>query len=544
MSIINIGENYKNIVRWVLFVFVQMLCIYLVNKIEYGRGGIGNSVVNFIRLEFFLIILIQLWLFQILKKNIKSLVFLTLINIVFYVIVNEFYINFKRIPKISEISEVPELLEVLSLQHLLVFIGFSLFYLVFFIRQFEFSKKRVATFLIVAFGVFYLFKWHSHFYIKMYDTLGFEYQAADSKLGARTNGYLNFILFEEAKRNDAMKKLNQLEIQFSKFSPPDEANLNKRNVHLIVLESFFDPHMFENLTFSQSPIHETFQDLYEHQHISKSPVYGGGTAQAEFELLTGTPALGKYANIEFNLFTGNLVNDALASKLNQLGYTTVATNAMTPDIFNAQKAYESLGFEQQYYISGNTYLSKKEGDRFLYDGDLLGQNIQFVKEFIQKDSTQLLFNYVLGIYGHSPNTMDPERHPENLQVFLDDQKIPNEKFKRSINQIYYRTLSLSKYVSQLKEVDPDALIVIVGDHLPSISDIDLYGYKDPGLTKVPFYIIKDSEPFQLEPKEYHHYMISNMILDDILGIETTSTQNLENRYDEIIYQAIQSKNNH
>jgi len=532
----------QKVAKIFIFILLQIICIYLVNKIEYGRKGIGNSVINFLKFDFIFITLISLLFLMILKDNLKSYVFLILTTILFYVFVNEFYINFKRIPKISEVREVPELLGILSAKNLIIFMIFSLSYLSFFVSLLNFSKRKYVLFFIITLCLVYIVRINPKLYINIYNTLGFEYIEWDSKRSARSNGYLNFIIYEEAKRNLAMKSLSEKQIIISKFSDKLLSKINKKNIHLIVLESFYDPNKFEKLTFSENPMHNDFLDIYEKQNISNSPVYGGGTAQVEFELLTGAPALHKYSNIEFNLFTGNVIDNSLPERLNNLGYTTIATNSLTPDVFNAQKAYESLGFQKQYYISGETYLKKRKNDRFIFDGDLFNQNIQFLEEFFKKDSTKVIFNYVLGMYGHSPNTIDTKRHPEKIDVFFNKKKLDNEKFKRSINQIYYRTRSLSTYINRLNKLDPNSLIVIIGDHLPLVSDIYKYGYYDSKIKKVPFYIINDSKPIKLDEKKYHHYNISDIILYSIIEKNLNSNQKPKDKYDEILYQAIQNKN--
>ncbi len=529
-------------VKFFIFILLQIICIYLVNKIEFGRKGIGNSLINFLKFDFILITFLSLSFLMILKDNLKSYVFLIFTTILFYVFVNEFYINFKRIPKIAEITEIPELLGVLSTKNLVLFIIFLLSYLSFFIHLLNFSKRKYVLLMIIAISLHYTVKTNPKLYINIYNTLGFEYIEWDLKKSVRLNGYLNFMIYEEAKRNLAIKSLSEKQIIISKFSDNLLSKINKKNIHLIVLESFYDPNMFEKLTFSKNPIHNDFLDIYEKQNISNSPVYGGGTAQAEFELLTGAPALHKYSNVEFNLFTGNVIDNSLPERLNNLGYTTIATNSLTPNTFNSQKAYESLGFQKQYYLSGKTYLKKSKNDRFIFDGDLFNQNIQFLVEFFKKDSTKVVFNYVLGMYGHSPNTIDTKRHSEKIDVFFNKKKLDNEKFSRSINQIYYRTLSLSNYIKKLNKLSPNSLIIIISDQLPLVSNINKYGYYDSKLKKVPFYIINDSKPIKINEKEYHHYNITDIILNSIIEQNITSNQKPEDKYDEILYQAIQSKN--
>ena len=64
-----------------------------------------------------------------------------------------------------------------------------------------------------------------------------------------------------------------------------------RNVHLIVLESFWDPMALSKAGFSADPLDPAFRRLWAETGNSQvlSPVFGGYTANAEFETLCGFP---------------------------------------------------------------------------------------------------------------------------------------------------------------------------------------------------------------------------------------------------------------
>ncbi len=81
-----------------------------------------------------------------------------------------------------------------------------------------------------------------------------------------------------------------------------------------------------------------------------SPIYGGGTAQAEFELLTGIQALSKVNRIEFNVMQGRNIS-SFVKKLNQNNYKTIATIATGSGFFNSIQAYKSIGFDEPRKIS-------------------------------------------------------------------------------------------------------------------------------------------------------------------------------------------------
>ena len=182
-----------------------------------------------------------------------------------------------------------------------------------------------------------------------------------------------------------------------------QKNGNRHNVYLVVLESFVDPNLFRAVTYSKDPQHPDFTQLVEgNLGFSISPVFGGGTAQAEFEALCGVPALEELSEIEFDDFTGHAAG-CMPGILHQAGYSTYASNVYQPDYFNSTKAYTGAGFEKIYYPleyarDRETYLTVgnvSSDETYLFDGDLFNQNLAFVARTLQEHPGQPIFNYVL-----------------------------------------------------------------------------------------------------------------------------------------------------
>ena len=100
----------------------------------------------------------------------------------------------------------------------------------------------------------------------------------------------NYKRFEELKNNSEFAKLDiHAELYKGEIAKP-------KNIHMIVLESFIDPRLFEGVSYSRSPLAEELSPYFSARKDFShpiSPVYGGGTPQAEFELLVGLKALEK-----------------------------------------------------------------------------------------------------------------------------------------------------------------------------------------------------------------------------------------------------------
>ena len=252
-----------------------------------------------------------------------------------------------------------------------------------------------------------------------------------------------------------------------------KASSQNRNVHLIVLESFLDPKLFSGLKFSQPPTAPAFTKLIgKTDTYSISPVFGGGTAQAEFEVLCGVPAFRALSGVEFTVFTG-VKTSCLPTVLDDAGYHTMASNASRPNFFNAIPAYKGTGFQNIFFPKENapdmdTYLStgdvKKEW--YMFDGKLFNQNLAYVGQYLKDHPGQPLFNYVMSIYGHTPHYMDEAIRPKFIKLLSQQQ---DEQLEGAVNQHYYRTEAIAQYVQGLLKIDPHSIIILVSDHVPPLS---------------------------------------------------------------------------
>ena len=199
-----------------------------------------------------------------------------------------------------------------------------------------------------------------------------------------------------------------------------------------------------------------------------TPVYGGGTAQVEWEVLTGTQAKRAFGSTEFNLLTGKPLS-SWVNHLNHHGYTRVATVASEPHFFNVIHAYQSIGLQKSYFIQENAYPQATPGEQWLFDGDLLQQNLEKIQSWKKP-----YLNYVVGIYGHYAYNRNFDKRPDVVAC-------GNSEMARISNQFYYRTKALAHWVANIEEKDSNAVILAFGDHLPPILNKSIqYAEKDQG----------------------------------------------------------------
>ncbi|MGA3162421.1 MAG: sulfatase-like hydrolase/transferase [Terracidiphilus sp.] len=343
------------------------------------------------------------------------------------------------------------------------------------------------------------------------------------------NGRLTMAMYFEATRRvaieqtDAYRQRGEYEQEVRAAADFIGKNGNRHNVYLVVLESWVDPTLFRAVTWSRDPRHPDFTQLVgEEQGFSISPVFGGGTAQAEFEALCGVPALQAISDIEFDVFTGHAAG-CMPGILHQAGYATYVSNAYQPDYFNSTKAYTGIGFEKRYYPieyarDRETYLTvanASDDETYLFDGDLFNQNLAFVARTLREHPGQPIFNYVLTMYGHAPHDIDTERRPLVLSMKAphDDQQL-----LRAANQYWYRTQAIAGYIRALIKLDPSSLIILVSDHVPpfdegtkSYKDFRYLDNIDDSTHMNRIVVVEDGKV--VRHKTIHHYNVPSLIYD-------------------------------
>ena len=452
--------------------------------------------------------------------------------VLIYGIFEAYFMSFGRLLRIIEVKEFPELLVVLPVWAIILIVLLFCLPLAAFIKLLR--RDRVSWMVFGALPFFFLMlmtEFSPDYFLAAFEKVQVKVTLWSDIQSAEDNGRIWMMMYHEAKRNSNLKKMKDYKDNplFLKETEDIVFKLNsleiKKNIHLVVLESFVDPELFKDLTFSRKPVHPEFEKIFKNKgSISISPVFGGGTAQAEFEILSGVPAFEKLSGIEFDVFTGKGTY-GLPAILGKAGYHTMVTNAYKPDFFNSINAYSGLGFKKSYYPreyakGRDTYLSTGDvtGEKYMFDGDLLKQNLAFMMEWKKSNPGVPLFNYVISIYGHFPHQMNEKKRPVLIDV---KGAIKDGHLENCINQFYYRTQALAEFINEIKALDPESLVIFISDHLPWVYGPETYkklgyaaGKKDSEHINRAFFFENGRA---VHYDTIHHYDIPDIILNYITG---------------------------
>lgn len=243
----------------------------------------------------------------------------------------------------------------------------------------------------------------------------------------------------------------------------------KRNLHMIVLESFWDPMALTASRLSADPLDPEFRRLWAqagHSHLL-APVFGGYTANTEFEILCGFPVTAD--NVFFE--TG-LKRDVpcLPAHLGEAGYHSLASHPNAASFWNRVNAYRRLGFET--YWTDRDFALDDMNQAFLGDASLYRQVMERLGPTL--GGPRPVFDYLLTYFGHLPYPLN-ERRPAVITAAEG-----HEVVAAYANTLYYKSRELMAFLRELRAADPDGLIVLFGDHLPALTP-NFGGYTESGL---------------------------------------------------------------
>lgn len=273
----------------------------------------------------------------------------------------------------------------------------------------------------------------------------------------------------------------------AKYSEPQTVEgIQPTNILVVMNESFADMRV-SGTDYDVDIL--PYWDQLTQNHTSGTlyvSVQGGGTCNTEFESITGNSlAFLPAGSTPF----ANLINQdvfSLGSYFSQQGYQVASLHLQNPQNWNRKKVYPYLGLEPFYSFANydtetmdflrGSYVSDEEDYRYLIE-----------LEESMRGSARFLFNVTLQNHGgYSKNEELPNR--VDLSAYG---KYPTAETYLTLMKLSDQ--ALRELIAYYQEIQEPTMIVIYGDHQPSLGEgVDnwLFGEEAEQLQKyaVPFCI--------------------------------------------------------
>jgi len=239
------------------------------------------------------------------------------------------------------------------------------------------------------------------------------------------------------------------------------------NVVYIQLESFFDVNNIKNVTYNKNPI-PVFTKLKGENSSGflRVPGLGGGTCNAEFEVLTGM-SIGMFGTCEYpyKTITLNHTASSICYDLKNYGYSTHAVHNHTGTFYDRHRNYANLGFDTFIPVE---YMHdvERNPNNWAKDKILTGEVFKCLNSTEGRD-------FVFGVSVQSHGKYPTEVIDESQTVVVEDGMEANPEYKIGfeyyVNQLYEMDMFVGELVEAIENFNEPTILVLYGDHLPAMS---------------------------------------------------------------------------
>ena len=236
------------------------------------------------------------------------------------------------------------------------------------------------------------------------------------------------------------------------------------NIVFVMSESFSDPSRLNGVEVSGEPLadyYEVADQTYSGNMLSQN--YGGGTANIEFEALTG---------FSMALFNAQLTTPytmlvpkmdqlpSIVSALNAQSYQTTAIHPYNTSMYKREDVYQTLGFDQFISERTMTYTDTIENNPYISDESAYKEVMTLLKE---EKAPQ--FIHLVTMQTHMPYNGKYDRLGYSAEISDGSGTLDLENYLQDIS---YSSAALKQFTEELKNLSRRTLVVFWGDHLPGI----------------------------------------------------------------------------
>ena len=300
----------------------------------------------------------------------------------------------------------------------------------------------------------------------------------DQAYNYRTNGFILATISNlqtktqkqpEGYSKEAVQKIVQ---KYKKIA--EEKNKNRKklsdekvNVVYVMSESFIDPKLGKHLYDygNKEPIPYT-QEIKKSQSSgwAASSEYGGGTANVEFEALTGLSNFFLNSIPYTSIVPANKDTPSIVKNFNENGYKTIAMHPYNRNMYRREVVYPNLGFQEYRSADDFKNNSRIDNSKYISDESTFNEVLAELKnsqkpEFIHLVTMQNHMPYEENAYSEHNFSVNAKNgaNPENaktIQAYLEG--------------ISHSDKAMKNFLSEIKKLNEKTIVVFWGDHWPGI----------------------------------------------------------------------------
>ena len=305
----------------------------------------------------------------------------------------------------------------------------------------------------------------------------------------------------------------------------EEKNKNRKklsdekvNVVYVMSESFIDPKLGKHLYDygNKEPIPYT-KKLKKSQSSgwAASSEYGGGTANVEFEALTGLSNFFLNSIPYTSIVPANKDTPSIVKNFNENGYKTIAMHPYNRNMYRREVVYPNLGFQEYKSADDFKNNSKIDNSKYISDESAFNEVLTELKnsqkpEFIHLVTMQNHMPYEENAYSEHNFSVNARNgaNPENaktIQAYL-------EGISRSDK-------AMKNFLSEIEKLNEKTIVVFWGDHWPGIyGEMFEKELNKNDIRRTPLFVYSNFE------KEKQDLGTSSLIYNQILALNAFNSK--------------------
>ena len=336
-----------------------------------------------------------------------------------------------------------------------------------------------------------------------YDKYGFVYCFSNSVVDV---GISEPSDYSEEKMLEIKDELDTVKASGAKFAK------RKPNVIVVQLESFMDP------SYVKEECSSGFLTM---------PAIGAGTANSEFEVLSGFDVAyfgaGEYP---YKTVLGSTTCETMATQFKKLGYSTHAMHNHDGTFYDRYIVYKNLGFDT---FTPMEYMYDVEHTQKNWEKDnvLTGEIMKTLKSTEDKD-----FIFTVSVQGHGryPSELDYENYSYPVKVTGTGSEELDNEWTYYCNQLHEMDEFIKNLIEELKNYDEDVVLVMYGDHLPGF-ELTNDDVENGNLYQTEYFIWSNMKHFIDKDEDIPAYDLSTKLFD-VIGLEKSAMQKVHTLYSE------------
>ena len=280
-----------------------------------------------------------------------------------------------------------------------------------------------------------------------------------------SSGFVNWGMKEPENYDEAVIDALMQAVESEK--PVTTVNTeNGPNIITVLLESFVDPNEYNFMTYSKdpTPFYHYLEENYTSGYLTM-PVVGAGTANAEFEILTGMKlhyfGTGEYP---YKTVLKEVENcESIASYLKSIGYGTHAVHNNGGNFYSRVNAFSMMGFDTftSKELMDITEFTPNEG--WAEDSILAEETMKTLTSTVGPDLTYVITVGQHGVYPEEKVIEDP---------YCEVYGLPTEEETNAWTYYMHQANKTDQFIQELitylEKLDEDTIVVFWGDHLPTM----------------------------------------------------------------------------